>query len=124
MITRTLGSLQGKNLHSMSFSISPPSQLLSLSFSISPPSQLLLHLAKEQQKHFQPQELALDKLFLLTGKAEAAPQPTSTPHLPSCHRGFILSPFPLLWLQLLWHTPKLSALPISVTSIQNQVFTF
>lgn len=35
MIIRTLGSVQGKNLHPMSFSISPPSQLLSLSFSIS-----------------------------------------------------------------------------------------
>lgn len=72
MIIRTLGSVQGKNLHPMSFSISPPSQLLSLSFSISPSSQLLPHSAKEQQKHFQPQELALDKLFLLTGKAVAA----------------------------------------------------
>lgn len=52
MIVRTLGCIQGKNLRSMSFSISPPSQLLSLSFSLSPPSQLLPHSAKEQQKHF------------------------------------------------------------------------
>lgn len=101
-------------MHPVSFSISPPSQLLSLSFFSSPPSQLLPHSAKEQQKLFQPQELALDK-FPLTGKAAAAFQPSSIPHLPSCHRDFwILSPFPLLWLQLLWHTPNLSALPLSV----------